>query len=83
MIIIPIVAIYLFTCWLASRIFIDAWRFEFDVTREDQAFLRAMSFMGPVSLALAVFVWFEGRSTYRSLNSKRNNDIIYPRKEKS
>lgn len=78
-----VIVFWLFTAWLASRIFIDAWRFQFDVDREDRAFFRLMSFAGPVSLALAVIIWIMDYYEHRNRTLNRNRDIIYPRKEKS
>lgn len=83
MIAVLIISTYLFMCWLSYRLFIDAWTFEFDADRSDLHFFMFLSAAGPISLLGAIAIWLMDSADARNRYNDRNNEIIYPRKDKS
>lgn len=81
MIAVLFIAGWLMMGWAGYRLAIEAWLLEFDLTRKERSRMRPWILFGPSYLIAGLLLYAEQRSELHT--NPRDNDIIYPRKDKS
>ncbi len=83
-----VAAVWFFAGWIGHRLGILWWTYEFECTRKDRRFFRWFILAGPITVCISLICIAEARSEIRSetrheRNHPSDNDIIYPRRDKT